>query len=646
MNLRALMTAALAALLLAVHAQPAGAAPSTSTVTPLPPLTGASGETIITTVDGNPVVIDRDGRRAFAFDGRAWAPIDARQVKATGVIVAAASDGQRVVLLTGPNGVARNAGVLVRSGNALGVRPLASLALPLVDATAAVTSDALLVAGIAPDGRPRLFRLAWSSPNAWQVLAVWPGGAAPVALAAQNGGIFVTDANQRQWRWLKREGWRPGAAPPGSIVPGSARAAGQAYLLYLVRGADGARLYSYSAITDAWAPLGAPLPGDPVAAAPRGDGIVWAARGKAGLDFSMLELKSARQSLALIDWAIIGAYLFAMLGIGLTFYRRAKKGPSAEFFLGSRSIPAWAAGISMFAGSISSISYLAVPAKAFETNWEYIMSKIMTVCGLVFVAMVVVPVFRRLNLVSVFNYLEERFHPAIRLLSSALWILMQVGGRMGIVLYLPALAIGTITDTNIVGCIIVVGLFTIVYTALGGMRAVVWTDVFQVLVLTAGAFFAIGFVLYSVGLGPVWTTAAAFDKTRMLNFSFDVTQPTVWAFLLLALFDVVLTFPKDQVLMQRVLATPSEKAAGRSVWLFAAVLLPSAFMFYIIGTVLFAYYRVHPAQLNPALPIDTVFPQFIGSELPHGVVGIILAGLIAAAMGTLSGIINSVATLL
>src|SRR3569832_1246035 len=197
-----------------------------------------------------------------------------------------------------------------------------------------------------------------------------------------------------------------------------------------------------------------------------------------------------------------------------------------------------------------------------------------------FVAMVVVSVFCRLNLVSVFNYLETRFHPTIRLMSSALWILMQVGGRMGIVLFLPAMAIGTITDTNVTACIVIVGLFTILYTALGGVRAVVWTDVFQVLVLTCGAFFAIGFVIYEIGFDAVATSATAFDKTHMFNFSFDITQPTVWAFLVLALFDVVLTFPKDQVLMQRVLATPSEKQAKKSVWLFAAILLPSAFMFY------------------------------------------------------------------
>jgi SSS family transporter len=637
---------ALLACLLACLALPALANSPVKVVTTPRPGLAVDQPVLLAAVNGHSLAIARDAKRAFVLRGKAWSPIDPGALGTAGAILAVVSDGQRTALLTGADGLARNAAGLSLSNGRLGLRRLPPLPVALRSAKAAFKGDALLVAGVSADGAAHLFRLSWVQPGGWRALAAWPGGGAPSALATQDGGVFVTLASGRQWRWVAAHGWRVGAAAPGAIVAGSPRAIGQAHVLYLVDGAKGAQLYSYSAITDAWAPLGPPLDATPVAAVDQGDGVLWASRRGGRLAFATLTLQPARQSLAPIDLAIIGVYLFAILGVGLTFYRRAKKGPSAEFFLGSRSIPAWAAGISMFAGSISSISYLAVPAKAFETDWEYIMSKIMTICGLIFVAIVVVPVFRRLNLVSVFNYLEERFHPAIRLLSSALWITMQIAGRMGIVLYLPAMAIGTITDTNIVLCIVVVGLFTIVYTALGGMRAVVWTDVFQVLVLSCGALFAIGFIFYEVGFGTVWSVAAEFDKTRMLNFSFDVTQPTIWAFAILALFDVVLTFPKDQVLMQRVLATPSEKAAQRSVWLFAAVLLPSAFMFYMIGTVLFAYYRAHPGQLNPLLPIDAVFPQFIGTELPRGVVGLIIAGLIAAAMGTLSGIINSVATLL
>src|SRR6185503_13737009 len=190
------------------------------------------------------------------------------------------------------------------------------------------------------------------------------------------------------------------------------------------------------------------------------------------------------------------------------------------------------------------------------------------------------------------------------------------------------------------------GVCTIVYTAMGGMRAVVWTDFVQVIVLMGGALFAIGFVFHALGSTAVYETALAYDKTKLLNLSFDLTQPTVWGFLFLILFDVVLTFPKDQVLMQRTLATDSPKAAGRSIWMFAAIMLPGGLIFYGIGTVLFAFYKAHPDRLDPLLPIDATFPLFIAAELPTGVTGLIIAGIFAAAMGTLSSTINSVATLL
>jgi solute:Na+ symporter, SSS family len=257
-----------------------------------------------------------------------------------------------------------------------------------------------------------------------------------------------------------------------------------------------------------------------------------------------------------------------------------------------------------------------------------------------------VPALRRLNLVSVFNYLEMRFNPAIRMLASAACIVMNVGGRMSVVLFLAALAIATITGIDVVWSILIMGVCTIIYTALGGMRAVVWTDFVQVLVLMGGALFAIGFVIHSLGGAAIYDTAMAYDKTRLLNFSFDLTQPTVWGFIVLIFCDTVLTFPKDQVLMQRTLSTSSDKNAGRSVWVFAVVLLPGGSLFYLIGTVLFAYYKTHPERMDPLLPIDATFPLFIGTELPPGITGLIIVGIFAAAMGTLSGIINSVATLL
>jgi SSS family transporter len=335
-----------------------------------------------------------------------------------------------------------------------------------------------------------------------------------------------------------------------------------------------------------------------------------------------------------------------MLSLGVYFYVRSKRGSTADFFVGGRSIPFWAAGVSIYATNTSSISYVATPAKAFETDWQYMTGKLVTVIGLMFVAVWVVPLLRRLNLVSVFNYLELRFNSVIRMLASALCMTMHVGARMSVVLFLPALAIATITGIDVVWSILLMGVCTIVYTTMGGMRAVVWTDFFQVIVLMGGALFAIGYVFYSLGGAAIYETATAYDKTRMLNFSLDLTQPTVWGFALLILFDTVLTFPKDQVLMQRTLATSSDKNAGRSIWVFAAVLLPGGLIFYVIGTVLFAFYKAHPERMDPLLPIDATFPLFIAAELPTGVTGLIIAGIFAAAMGTLSSTINSVATLL
>ena len=265
-----------------------------------------------------------------------------------------------------------------------------------------------------------------------------------------------------------------------------------------------------------------------------------------------------------------------------------------------------------------------------------------------FVAVWIVPLLRRLDLMSVFSYLETRFHPAIRMLASALCIVTQIGSRMSVILFLPALAIATITGISVTLSVVLMGVFTIVYTAMGGMKAVIWTDFVQVLVKMGGALFVIGFIVWHLhgGFGQFMATATANHKMHLLDFRFDLTKATVWGFLFLVLFDVVLTFPKDQVLMQRTLSTESDKEAGRSIWMFAAIMIPGGFVFYLIGTALFVFYKDNPERLNPLLPIDATFPLFIAAELPMGVTGLIIAGIFAAAMATLSGIMNSVATLI
>jgi SSS family transporter len=449
--------------------------------------------------------------------------------------------------------------------------------------------------------------------------------------------------------WSAAGGWAEKAAPPGRVLSGSARAMGQAHVLYLVQaGAQAAPQWQmFHTITGSWASLGDPKAADARLGAPWRNGMLWEVPAGDGSAFAYAQVRNTQFLLGWFDWLIIVVYLVAMLGMGLYFYLREKRASTADFFVGGRSIPFWAAGVSLYAANTSSISYIAIPAKAFESNWQYLTNNLIAVVGLMFVAVWIVPLLRRLNLMSVFQYLETRFHPAIRTLASALFMAVQIGSRMSVILFLPSLAIATITGLDVTWSILIMGVFTIAYTALGGMKAVIWTDFVQLIVKMGGIFFAIGFVICMLdgGAHELLTVAAAEDKTRLFDFSFDLTKATVWGFLFLVLFDVVLTFPKDQVLMQRVLSTKSDKDAGRSIWTFAAIMIPAGVLFYGVGTALFVYYKSHPERMNPLLAIDATFPLFIAAELPVGVRGLIIAGILAAAMATLSSIMNSVATL-
>lgn len=604
----------------------------------LPALPDAAQVIGLVSVEGRAAVVQSNAVWTLADDRKAWRKSTLRQS-----VQGVATDASQAFLLH--SGVSRL--------NSAGAEPLPDPPVALSSTVGAPRANTLYVAGLDSAGAPQLLQLSPAAAGGrWTAHAGWPNGGIPTSLVAQGARVYLTlkspgNPKERLLRWSSEAGWQERGEVPGSIVAGSGRAIGQAHILYLVRGADDrTRLNTFHTISDAWAALPYERATPILAAGPWDDGIVSVKAIDGSLSFEAARLVSGKRPLKWLDWSIVIFYLAGMLAVGVYFYMRAKKGSTDDFFVGSRAIPFWAAGVSLYATNTSSISYVAIPAKAFETDWQYMMNKIVTVLGLMFVAVWIVPLFRRLNLVTVFNYLEMRFNASIRMFASALCMLMHVGGRMSIVLFLPALAIATITGTDVVWSILIMGICTIIYTTMGGMRAVVWTDFAQLIVLMGGAIFAIGYAIWSLGGAQVYEVTTAYDKTKLVNFSFDLTEPTVWGFLFLILLDVVLTFPKDQVLMQRTLSTSSAKNAGRSIWIFAAILLPGGIIFYGIGTVLFAYYKEHPERLDPLLPIDATFPLFIAAELPTGLTGLIVAGIFAAAMGTVSSTINSVATLL
>ena len=648
-------------LLISCAAAPAARAESLTTTRQgsLPALpTGSKADSLLA-LDGHLVAFDAS--TVWLFDDAAqrwsasdWKPKGAVQAvtsRGTGAdaagFVLSSATGSRV------DSVER---IVLRDGRLL-AQTLPPLPSPLASARAALLGDTLVVAGVRSDGKAGAFEMPQASvPTTWRERSTWLGAAAPRALIAQTSALFAVVASagaepDHVWRWAADTGWVDKGTAPGQVLAGSGRAIGQAHVLFLVHAnADAApTLQSFHTITSAWAALPAQPAAGALSSAAWKNGVVWAHPSADGArtEFSFAEIESGKLLLKWLDWIVIVVYLVSMLGIGLYFYLREKRNSTSDFFVGGRSIPFWAAGVSLYAANTSSISYIAIPAKAFETNWQYLTNNLVAVLGLMFVAVWIVPLLRRLDLMSVFSYLETRFHPAIRMLASGLFMLTQLGSRMSVILFLPSLAIATITGIDVVWSILLMGGFTIVYTAMGGMKAVVWTDVVQLVVKMGGALFAIGFMIWALkgGMGEFVSTAMAEHKTKLFDFSFDLTKATVWGFIFLVLFDVVLTFPKDQVLMQRTLSTSSAKNAGRSIWAFAAIMIPGGFIFYTIGTALFVYYKANPERLNPLLAIDATFPLFIAAELPMGVTGLIIAGIFAAAMATLSSIMNSVATL-
>ncbi|MFK3650150.1 sodium:solute symporter [Lysobacter enzymogenes] len=650
--LRRASAAFAAALLLPVLATPLQAEPLTPLrAGALPALDGASPLLGLAQLDGATIAISADGASRLDLGATQWRALQGGPPPRTRAIV---GDGARAFALSADGALAR------LQADAANLRTLTLPNPPesLRDATAAWSAETLYLAGLGADGAPRVYQRPLGDERAaWTAAPAWTAPGTPRTLLWQTKSLFLVLADpaggaDTLQRWTPGDtAWRDAGRVPGYVASGAGRATGQAHLLIPVQPSAHApaRLQTYQTITGAWAELpGAELPPDAMASAVWPDGLMWARADGARTQFATAQIQSNKLRLHWLDWVVIVVYLAGMIGIGLYFYLREKRGSTDSFFVGGRSIPFWAAGISLYAANTSSISFIAIPAKAFETNWQYMANNIIAVFGLVFVAIWVVPLLRRLDLMSVFSYLETRFHPAIRMLASGLCVCVQIGSRMSVILFLPALAIATITGISVFWSVLLMGGFTIVYTAMGGMKAVIWTDFVQVIVKMGGAIFAIGFMIWGLGggFGQFWSTAMAEGKMHTFDFSFDLTKATVWGFVFLVLFEVVLTFPKDQVLMQRTLSTKSDKEAGRSIWAFAAIMIPGGIIFYTIGTAMFVYYREHPERMNPLLPIDATFPMFIAAELPVGVTGLIIAGIFAAAMATLSGIMNSVATLI
>ncbi|HLT79744.1 MAG TPA: sodium:solute symporter [Cyclobacteriaceae bacterium] len=353
-------------------------------------------------------------------------------------------------------------------------------------------------------------------------------------------------------------------------------------------------------------------------------------------------------SLPVLDIVVIVLYMTGTVAFGASFYFRSRS--SGDYTTGGGRIPGWVLGMSIFATFVSSISFLALPGKAYQSDWNsYVFSLSIPFAALVAVRFFV-PLFRSLNSISAYAYLETRFGPWARVYASSCYLLTQFA-RCGSILFLLALPLNALLGWDIALTIIGTGLLVMIYSMMGGIQAVVWTDAIQGIVLIGGALACLLVLLFSLPEGPaqMFAIGAADQKFSLGSFDFNFTESTFWVILIYGFFINLQNFGIDQNYVQRYLTAKSSKDAVFSTWFGSLMYLPVSLLFFLIGTALYAYYQVFrdklPAELHSLDMADRVFPFFIVDGLPPGVTGLLIAAIFAAGMSTVSTSLNSGATI-
>ncbi len=349
----------------------------------------------------------------------------------------------------------------------------------------------------------------------------------------------------------------------------------------------------------------------------------------------------------LTDLIVFFVYMTGITVFGSSFYRKNKS--SSAFTLGNSDFPGWVITMSIFATFVSSISFLALPGNAYLSNWNAFVFSLSIPVASYMAVKFFVPLYRKANSPSAYTYLETKFGPWARIYVSACYLLSQIM-RIGTILYLLALPVNAMFGWSIITIIIVTGITVMIYSLLGGIQAVVWTDAIQGIILISGALLCLIFILFSMPEGPaqMFEIAAAHDKFSLGSFSLNLTESTFWVVLIYGIFINLQNYGIDQNYVQRYMASRSEREAKRSAFFGGMLYIPVSLVFFMIGTALFAYYTAQPdllpADLQDVNKSDRIFPFFIVNNLPPGFTGLLIASIFAAGMSTVSTSINSSAT--
>ena len=352
--------------------------------------------------------------------------------------------------------------------------------------------------------------------------------------------------------------------------------------------------------------------------------------------------------LTLIDAVIFFTLMIGNVILGASFFFRNKT--SDQFTRGGGKIPAWAVGMSIFATFVSSISFLALPGKAFASNWNSFVFSLTIPFASYAAVKFFVPLYRSIGSVSAYYYLELRYGAWARIYASACYILTQLM-RTGAILLLLALPVNALFGWEIRSVLIITGIAVILYSMLGGIKAVIWTDTIQGIILIIGALVCAIFLTAKMpgGAGRLFEIAAEHDKFSLGSFGPGLRDSTFWVVLVYGLFINLQNYGIDQNYIQKYMSAGSEKEARSSALFGSLLYVPVSLLFFYIGTALFSFYTAQPGLLPAELSVagagDRVFPHFIVTGLPAGLTGLLIAAIFSAGMSTVSTSLNSTATI-
>jgi solute:Na+ symporter, SSS family len=360
--------------------------------------------------------------------------------------------------------------------------------------------------------------------------------------------------------------------------------------------------------------------------------------------------------LHLLDTAVIAVYFALTVSVGLRLSRRSRD--TEGYFLGGRSFPGWAIGLSLIGSMISSVTFIAYPADAFKTAWLRFLPNLAFPLVVALAAWRLVPFFRRGNVSSSYRYLLLRFGPSVSAYAAAVFLLGQMV-RTATIMYLLAILLATLTGWSVAFSILLAGVITAVYTVKGGFTAVVWTDVFQTVILVAGGILCIAFIASSLpgGLDQIISEARAAGKLSFMDLNvangrlepigggFSLFEKTAPMLFFVGFFQF-LTGQFDQTTVQRWCAARTPAEARKSMVILGLASLPIWGSFMFLGTCLWVYYRHFPSQAAERMlagfsKAEGILPHYVTTVLPAGVAGVVIAAALSASMGALSSSINA-----